>query len=83
MGVLAKRPILAINYKAYYPNSFGENAVKIANAAVKVWEETGIEVILAPPFTEIYRVLEVVKNTDIKVFAQHADPLEPGAITGY
>ncbi|MEM1701586.1 MAG: triose-phosphate isomerase [Desulfurococcaceae archaeon] len=83
MGVLAKRPILAINYKAYYPNSFGENAVKIANATVKVWEETGIEVILAPPFTEIYRVLEVVKNTDIKVFAQHADPLEPGAITGY
>lgn len=83
MNISSEKPILAINYKAYYPHSFGKNAVKIAEAAVKVWRETGINIILAPPFTELHKILEIVQDTEILVFAQHADPLEPGAITGY
>jgi len=77
------RPILAVNYKAYYPHSFGKHALELARAAKKIIEEYDVEVILAPPFTELKSVLEEVKGTGIKVYAQHADPLEPGAITGY
>ncbi len=78
-----KTPIVAVNYKAYYPYSFGEHAVKIAKDAKKVWEETGIQIILIPPATELKTILDVVKGTDILVFAQHADPIDPGAHTGY
>lgn len=77
------KPIIAVNYKAYYPHSFGENALKIARDAKRVWEETGVEIILAPPFTEIYRVSREVEGSGVRVFAQHADPVEPGAVTGY
>ncbi|MCD6195426.1 MAG: triose-phosphate isomerase [Staphylothermus sp.] len=55
----------------------------MAHDAKKVWEETGVEIILIPPYTEIKPVLEVVKGTEIKVYAQHADPVEPGARTGF
>ncbi|MCY0867979.1 MAG: triose-phosphate isomerase [Desulfurococcus sp.] len=77
------KPILAVNFKAYYPHSFGENAYRIARDAVRVWRETGVDIILAPPFTEIRRIKEIVEGSSVKVFAQHADPLEPGAITGF
>ncbi|ABN70001.1 triosephosphate isomerase [Staphylothermus marinus F1] len=80
---MSLKPIVAVNYKAYYPYSFGEHALRIARDAVKVWKETGVDIILAPPYTELYRVLKEVEGTDIKVFAQHADPVEPGAKTGY
>ncbi|MGC8983083.1 MAG: triose-phosphate isomerase [Desulfurococcaceae archaeon] len=79
----AEKPILAVNYKAYYPHSFGKHAIEIARAAVRVKSELDVEIILAPPFTELYRILQEVEGTGIKVYAQHADPLEPGAITGY
>ena len=77
------RPLLVVNYKAYYPHSFGTDALRIARAAIRVREEFDIDIVLAPPFTELYRVLQEVAGTDIRVFAQHADPLEPGAITGF
>jgi len=77
------KPILAVNFKAYYPHSFGENAYRIVREAVRVWRETGVEVILAPPFTELRRVVEITSGTEVKVFAQHADPVEPGAVTGF
>ncbi|MEM0218029.1 MAG: triose-phosphate isomerase, partial [Desulfurococcaceae archaeon] len=77
------KPILAVNYKAYYPHSFGKHAVEIAKAAVRVKSEVDIEIILAPPFTELYRVLREVEGSGVRVYAQHADPMEPSAITGY
>ncbi len=80
---MVEKPIVAVNFKAYYPYSFGENALRIARDAKKVWEETGVEIILIPPYTEIKPVFEVVKGTEIKVYAQHADPVEPGARTGF
>jgi triosephosphate isomerase len=78
------KPILAINFKAYYPHSFGEHALNIARAAVKVLEELrDVSIILAPPFTELYRIIREVRDKGIKVYAQHADPVEPGPVTGY
>lgn len=78
-----KKPIIAINYKAYYPYSFGKSAEKIAQGAVKVWKETGVQIILIPPFTEIRNIIKIVEETEVKVYAQHADPIEPGAHTGF
>ncbi len=78
-----EKPIVAVNYKAYYPYSFGDHALRIARDAKRVWEETGVEIILAPPYTELYKVLKEVEGTSVKVYAQHADPVEPGARTGY
>lgn len=77
------KPILAVNYKAYYPHSFGKHAIELAKAAVKIRDNYDIEIILAPPFTELARIIDVVRDSGIKVYAQHADPLEPGAITGF
>lgn len=77
------RPIIAVNYKAYYPHSFGKHALEIARAAIRVQGEFDVDLILAPPFTELRSVLEEVRGTRIKVYAQHADPFEPGAVTGF
>lgn len=77
------RPILVINYKAYYPHSFGVRALEIAKASARVQEEHDVDIILAPPFTELYVVLRETFGTGVRVFAQHADPVEPGAVTGF
>ena len=77
------KPIIAVNYKAYYPYSFGEHALKIARSAVKVHDEYDVNVILAPPYTELYRVLKEVEGSGVEVYGQHADPIKPGAATGF
>ncbi len=77
------KPVIAVNYKAYYPYSFGEHAYRIARDAVKVKEELDVEIILAPPYIEIPRIIDIVENSGVKVYAQHADPVEPGAHTGF
>ncbi len=74
-----EKPIIAINYKAY-PQAFGTKALEIAKQAEKVAKETGVTVIVIPPFTELYRIIQAV---EIPVYAQHADPYKLGAHTGY
>ncbi|ADM26969.1 triosephosphate isomerase [Ignisphaera aggregans DSM 17230] len=74
-----KVPVLAINFKAY-PTSFGVKALEIAKAAEKVAQEYGVEVIVIPPATELRKIVESVS---IPVYAQHADPYEYGAYTGW
>ncbi len=74
-----KVPVLAINFKAY-PSAFGKKALEIAKAAEKVAIEYGVEVIVIPPATELRQIAESVS---IPVFAQHADPYEFGAYTGW
>ena len=79
MGLVMKVPIIAINYKAY-KTAFGEKAIQIAKSAEKISKEIGIEIIVIPPYTELRRIVEVV---DIPVYAQHAEPVNLGAHTGY
>lgn len=74
-----KVPVLAINYKTYN-TSFGSKAVEIAKSAEKAAREYGIEVIVIPPATEIRKLVELLS---IPVYAQHADPYEFGAYTGW
>jgi len=71
--------VLAINFKVYN-TSFGQKAVDIAKAGEKAAKEYGIEVIVIPPATELRRIASEVS---IPVFAQHADPYDFGAYTGW
>ncbi|KUO92194.1 MAG: triose-phosphate isomerase, partial [Caldivirga sp. JCHS_4] len=74
-----KVPVLIINMKAY-PELLNGGAVKLAKAAEKVARELGASIIVAPPHTYLRQVVEAV---GIPVYAQSADPVDPGARTGH
>jgi len=73
---------LAINYKAY-PTAYGPKALEIAKAADEVASKylNDLEIIIIPPATEIRPITKSLEFT--KVFAQHTDPFDEGAHTGY
>ncbi|MBO3839217.1 MAG: triose-phosphate isomerase [Thermoproteota archaeon] len=75
---MIRTPVIIINFKAYL-ESIGLNCINIAKAAEFVYKDTGVQIVVAPPATEIARVSSSV---EIPVFAQHVDPIEPGAHTG-
>jgi triosephosphate isomerase len=70
-------PVLVINYKNY-KQAYGERGLKIAEYARRISEREDIEIIVAPPFTEIRDILKI----GAYVYAQYADPLGYGAYTG-
>ncbi len=72
-------PVIVVNLKTYI-ESTGRRAVEIAKAGERVYKETGVMVVVCPQYTDIARVAETV---EIPVFAQHIDPIKPGAHTGY
>ncbi len=72
--------VIAINAKTYYPYSYGSRLLRIARSLDQVAKEYDVRAILAPPNSEIKDVKEVVEK--VEVFAQHVDPVEPGAHTG-
>jgi len=74
-----KYPVLLINFKAYRQSS-GRRAVELAKIAEEVSKERGVTIIVAPQFTDIAPVAQAV---EIPVFAQHVDPVSPGAHTGH
>jgi len=63
-----------------YPELLNGGAVKLAKAAEKVARELGASIIVAPPHTYLRQVVEAV---GIPVYAQSADPVDPGARTGH
>ena len=74
-----KTPLILLNFKTFEETT-GKNAVKVAKMAEKVYEETGVCIIVAPQFVDIFRVAQEVS---IPVFAQHIDPITPGPHTGH
>ncbi|RLF21798.1 MAG: triose-phosphate isomerase [Thermoprotei archaeon] len=72
-------PLILVNYKTYI-QATGEKAVELARVAEKVSKETGVCIAVAPQFTDLAKVAEAV---EIPVFAQHIDPIKPGAHTGH
>jgi len=72
-------PILLINFKTYL-EATGKKAVELARKMEMVGQETGVRVGVAPQFCDIEQVAAHVK---IPVFAQHLDPITPGAFTGH
>ncbi|MHA1269619.1 MAG: triose-phosphate isomerase [Candidatus Helarchaeota archaeon] len=74
-----KTPVLILNYKTY-KLATGNNAIKLSKIADKLSKEYNVEIIIAPQFTDIYRIAQEV---EIKVFAQHVDSNLPGKATGH
>ena len=72
-----KLPRILVNLKAY-DEALGKGAVRIALAAKKVSEETGVSIGIAPQYVD----LRIVSKVGIPTFSQHIDPVEHGAHTG-
>ncbi len=72
--------LLAINLKAY-EEAIGQRALEIAKAAERICDEENIEIVIAPQHTDIYLLSSNVDR--VKIFAQHIDPIDPGAHTGW
>jgi triosephosphate isomerase len=65
-----------INYKAYQESI--DSGVRIAEAAAEIARETGVDVIIAPPFTLVREISKVVRT-----ITQGVDDIEPGAFTAH
>ncbi|MEO2117092.1 MAG: triose-phosphate isomerase [Methanocaldococcus sp.] len=71
--------LIVINYKTY-KESIGNKGLEIAKIAEKVSEESGITIGVAPQFVDLRMIVE---NTNIPVYAQHIDNINPGSHTGH
>lgn len=71
-------PILIVNFKTY-KEATGKNALKLAKMAEKATKLTGINICIAPQYTDL---ATIASSVDIPVFAQHVDPIGFGAHTG-
>lgn len=71
--------MIIVNFKTYL-ESTGRKALELAEKAEKVSLETEVAIGVAPQHTDI---AIVAKRTNIPVFAQHTDPIQPGSHTGH
>jgi triosephosphate isomerase len=74
-----KLPIIIVNYKTY-SEATGKRAVKLSIIAEDASIESGVNIGVAPQFTDIKSIADSVS---IPVFAQHIDPITPGSHTGH
>jgi triosephosphate isomerase (TIM) len=72
------KPIIIINFKAY-PQTIGENAIRLAKICERVAYETGSDIRIAVSAPDIYPVCRVVS---IPVYAEHVDSYPLGKHTG-
>ena len=70
--------VIIVNFKAY-KEGIGSKALEIARAAEKVYDSTGIPIVVCPSATDLRLISASCK---IPVWAQHVDPVKPGAKTG-
>ncbi|MDF2880690.1 MAG: triose-phosphate isomerase [Clostridiaceae bacterium] len=71
-------PFFILNLKSYV---YGEESLQLALVADKLAEKYGVEVLVTAPFTDLANIKAHTKN--IKVTAQHMDPLVPGRGMGH
>jgi triosephosphate isomerase len=79
LTIRLQTPIIIVNFKTYL-EATGSRALQLAKQAEKASKETGINIAVAPQFTDIKAVAEVV---EIPVYAQHVDSIKPGSSTGH
>jgi triosephosphate isomerase len=68
-----------VNFKTY-AEATGRNALKLAQTAEKINQETGVSVGIAPQYVDIAPIAQAVS---IPVFAQHIDSVTHGSFTGH
>ncbi len=79
-NVNVRKPIIAGNWKM---NKTGKETVALINTLKElVVGVENVDIVVAPPFTEIRIVTELVKNTNIQVGAQNMYFESSGAYTG-
>ena len=74
-----KTPVLVINFKTYV-QATGRRALELAKVAERVAKELNVEIIVAVQPVDVRLIAE---NVEIPVYAQHIDPIKPGAHTGH
>lgn len=72
-------PAVIINFKVYSEIE-GEKALKLASICGSIVDETGANIVVCPPMTELSYVADQV---DIPVYSQNVDPRKPGSGTGF
>jgi triosephosphate isomerase len=75
----SSEPFILINFKTYL-ESTGKRAVELSKKMETVARNMEVRVGVAPQFCDIEQVASEVQ---IPVFAQHVDPVTPGAFTGH
>ena len=64
-------------------NKTAGEAVELARAIAGEWgNETGVDVVLCPPFTALESVAEILKDSPVHLGAQNMHPASGGAYTG-
>lgn len=74
-----RKPIIAGNWKMH---KTAIEAVNFVEAFKSLLSDTDIEVALCVPFTDLWKVKETIKGTNIKLGAQNMHFEEKGAFTG-
>ena len=75
-----RTPIIAGNWKMYKTVAETVNYVKEFRELVK--DVTGVEIVLAPPFTALHAAAEAARGSNIGVAAQDVYWEREGAFTG-
>lgn len=75
-----RTPAIAANWKMF--KTTHETLAYVRELSVLVKDVTGVEVIIAPPFTAIATAAEAARNTPIGVAAQNMSAEREGAFTG-
>lgn len=70
---------MLINFKTYL-EATGKRAVDLSRRFEEIGKNTDVRVGVAPQFCDI---AQVATQVQIPVFAQHIDPISPGAFTGH
>ncbi|OLC45712.1 MAG: triose-phosphate isomerase [Acidobacteria bacterium 13_1_40CM_65_14] len=73
-------PFIAGNWKMY--KTVHEAVVFVKELKLVVKDVTGVEIVVAPPFTAVHAVAEAVRNTNVGVAAQNLFWEREGAFTG-
>lgn len=80
MAKQIKEQLLLINFKAY-ESSVGKAAVRLANAIESAKDESGTDISVALAVQAVD--IRLFADLDLPIFAQHVDPILPGAKTGH
>ncbi|NHI93256.1 MAG: triose-phosphate isomerase [Candidatus Lokiarchaeota archaeon] len=74
-----KLPVVLINYKTYI-QATGKGALNLTKICEKIIKEFDINIIVAAQAVDIFRLTQ---ETEVPIYAQHIDPIEPGSNTGF
>jgi triosephosphate isomerase (TIM) len=70
---------LIINFKNYLEIA-GEKSIELSKVSEQVSDDTGVDIIIAPPLPSLSQVCAAVKTP---VIGQHVDLSKPGSTTGF